>query len=83
MTNTILAFTALWCGPCKSLKPTLKELPEGSVIFYDIEDYPDMVTQYNVTAVPTLIALNQEGAEVKRLTGNAPLRVIVEQLLNV
>jgi thioredoxin 1 len=80
--NKILAFTASWCGPCKALKPTLEKLPEGSVISYDIDEYPDMRAQYEIRAVPTLVVLNSDGAEVKRMTGSQPLRVL-EELLSV
>lgn len=79
--NKLLVFTASWCGPCQALKPTLSKLPEGSVIQYDIDTHQDMRAQYEIRAVPTIICLSETGAELKRMTGNLPLRVL-EQLLS-
>lgn len=79
--NKLLVFTASWCAPCKALKPTLELLPEGTVTQYDIDEHQEMRAQYEVRAVPTIIALNESGTEVKRMTGNLPLRVL-EQLIN-
>lgn len=62
-------FGAKWCGPCKQAKPFIQaradELRGTSheFVFWDIDDDEshDMCERYNVTAVPTVIVLNNEG----------------------
>ena len=52
----VLDFTAIWCGPCKRIAPFFEQLgvkyPE--VIFYriDIDDFPEIATELNVSGVP-------------------------------
>lgn len=33
------------------------------------DDNPDLVKQYNVRSIPTMILVDENGAEIKRLTG--------------
>lgn len=66
----LLKLSAAWCGPCKQLAMTmngLEGLPEVQEIDID-KDYKT-AQQYNVRGVPTLILLDDEGKEVKRVSG--------------
>ena len=66
----VLKFSASWCGPCKALSMTLKEIDDLGVEIkeIDIDDQLDLAAQYNIRSVPTLIVL-QGGTEVRRKTG--------------
>jgi thioredoxin len=69
-------FTAVWCSPCKMLEPVITQLYkdwEGKVkvVKLDIDDNPNLVMQYGVMSVPTLI-LFVGGKPVQRLTGYQP-----------
>lgn len=76
MSNTLLVFSAAWCGPCQTYKKTLEGLDPTRVIRYDIDIHDELTKKYEVRAVPTTIVLNAEGTEVERFTGVKPLNVI-------
>ena len=60
----LLHFSATWCGPCKLMAPMVKEvMAKHPVIEYeklDIESVETLVTEYEVTSVPTFILLNDD-----------------------
>ena len=74
-------FSATWCGPCKSFKPVINEIAnEGySVQFIDIDQSPNMATQFSVMSVPTVI-IEENGIEVDRFVGSIPKQMILERL---
>ena len=70
---TCLYFTATWCGPCKMIKPKVKQLGQthkDDVLFVeiDVDTYDDLSEEAGVSAMPTFV-FYKEGAEVDRLTG--------------
>ena len=51
---------APWCGPCKALEPTIEEISneyEGKlkVVKVNIDESPNVATQYQVMSIPTLL----------------------------
>ena len=79
--KTMKYFSATWCGPCKSFKPVINEIAsEGySVQFIDIDQSPNMATQFRVMSVPTVI-IEENGIEVDRFVGSIPKQMILERL---
>tara|TARA_B100000282_G_scaffold93530_1_gene65854 strand:- start:170 stop:418 length:249 start_codon:yes stop_codon:yes gene_type:complete len=71
--NTILYFTAAWCGPCKALAPRMEKL-KGQINYrkIDIDQDRDMSMKYSVRSVPSLVLVDQNGQELRRLVGNQP-----------
>lgn len=56
----LVDFWAEWCGPCKVIAPTLEKLSQEysgkiKIAKINIDDYPDVATQYNVRSIPNLI----------------------------
>lgn len=82
MSNTLLVFSATWCGPCQNYKKTLEDLDPTRVIKYDIDIHDELTKKYEVRAVPTTVVLDANGSEVERFTGARPLSKI-QELLNV
>ena len=80
--KTIKYFSATWCGPCKSFKPVMNEIAsEGySVQFIDIDQSPNMATQFSVMSVPTVI-IEENGIEVDRFVGSIPNQQVLERLI--
>jgi len=66
-----LYISAAWCGPCRMLGPTMNQLQqEGySVRKVDADTESNIVQQYGVRNIPTVILLNN-GNEVARMVGN-------------
>jgi thioredoxin 1 len=72
----LVDFTAVWCGPCKMLDPVVRQLAEEwqgkvRVMKLDVDENPDLVMQYQVMGVPTLILFRQ-GKPVERVSGYQP-----------
>ena len=57
----IIYVSALWCNPCASFKPILKEVTGElgiPVEYVDVDTNPSIAEQYGIRAVPTTILLN-------------------------
>jgi thioredoxin 1 len=78
--NKMLVFSAEWCGPCKALKPTLLQLDQDRIVYYDIDRNIEERELYQIRAVPTIILLDSEGIELDRLMGSQSLRKLQDLL---
>ena len=55
----ILYFSATWCQPCKNFKPIMEQVSrELPVQFVDVDANPQLVAEYGVRSVPTVIIIN-------------------------
>ncbi|MDO4771422.1 co-chaperone YbbN [Porphyromonas sp.] len=66
----IVDFYATWCGPCKVLKPRLKEIAKqytGKIYVYmiDVDKNPIPTQMMGVTAMPTTFMIPMKGKGVK------------------
>lgn len=69
MSTIIYRFTASWCNPCKALTAMLSNMElDIPMRVVDIDKEPDLVKEYQVRGVPTLIQL-REGKVASRLVG--------------
>ncbi|CAF1522904.1 unnamed protein product [Adineta ricciae] len=77
----VVDFYATWCGPCKVLEPRLEKVitnhnkkttgdKDVKLAKVDIDQLEKLSSNYNVQAVPTVIAI-KHGKEVSRFTGAA------------
>lgn len=67
----LLKFFGEWCGPCKTQNSIIKNLGDRVTIpieEIDIDEKFDLVKNWKVTTVPTMILLDENG-EIKRHTG--------------
>ena len=56
----LVDFHAVWCGPCKMMKPILKEVAEKAadkvrVIKIDVDKNPGISQRFQIRGVPTII----------------------------
>ena len=69
----IIKITAMWCPSCLIMNDLITQLINESrfdLLSYDFDMDQDIVKEYNVgTILPVLIKLDEDGNEVKRLTG--------------
>ena len=78
MSIEVLKFSATWCGPCRVLAQTLKDV-EG-ITNIDIDKDRETPVKYGIRSVPTMVFL-KDGKEVHRQSGNMPLQMY-QQILN-
>ncbi|XP_063164350.1 thioredoxin, mitochondrial [Candoia aspera] len=69
----VIDFHAQWCGPCKILGPRLEKVVAkhgGKILMakVDIDDHTDLALEYEVSAVPTVIAM-KNGDVVDKFVG--------------
>jgi thioredoxin 1 len=68
-------YTAIYCGPCKMLAPTMDSIknsyadnPNVKFEVIDIDEHAERATKNGVRGVPTVIIRNN-GVEANRLVG--------------
>jgi thioredoxin 1 len=82
---TLVDFSAVWCPPCKVLKPIIEELDTAygdklSVLLVDTDESPELASEFGVMSNPTVILFNN-GEPVEKLVGLRP-RAVYESLLS-
>src|SRR5574338_523307 len=80
----LVDLSAVWCGPCKMLDPLVGQLAQEwqgkvKVVKLDADENPNILMQYNVLGIPTLLLFKQ-GQLVERVTGYHPKDKLVSKL---
>ena len=67
LANKLLEFSATWCGPCRQMVPAVQKLEkEGQPIMpIDVDARRDLMEQYNISSLPTLILTGPDGKEIQ------------------
>ena len=77
-------FFSTTCGPCKMLGPELEKLANNVeddviIIKVDVDQYPELASQYRIQSVPTLIRFNK-GQIVQQVAGYRPYPQLVNMV---
>jgi len=85
----IIDFHATWCGPCKQLAPTLKDLAAeyGDEIYIykvDVDREPDVARAFGIQSVPSLLFIPKGDATPQMGQGNIPkanLKKVIDEFM--
>ncbi|MFN8287823.1 MAG: thioredoxin domain-containing protein [Chitinophagales bacterium] len=80
----LVDFNAVWCGPCKTLKPIVEKIIKKNkdvvqLLDLDVDKNPVVSNTMNVKAIPLLI-LYKDGKEVWRNMGLTDEATIMDQI---
>lgn len=80
----ILDLSASWCGPCKALAPIIDEIAaeyEGRAVVgkVDVEESPELASQYRVRNVPTVLFI-KNGELKDKSVGLVPRQSLIDKL---
>lgn len=86
---TLLDFSATWCGPCQQIAPLVHELEatyknQINFIYVDVDDDPEMASNFDINAVPTFVLIDAQGNIVDRIEGADPQRLqdVLKSIVN-
>lgn len=81
--TVLVDFWATWCGPCQMMGPILEELatkhPEIKVGKINVDEQPELATQFQIDAIPALMVF-KDGKAAAQTVGLQPIENL-EQLL--
>lgn len=83
----LIDFHAIWCGPCKSMNPVIKEVAKSlkgkaTVIKIDIDKNEHLANKLNIRGVPTFI-IYKKGEIVWRDSGMQSGTNLINQILEL
>ena len=79
----LVDFYADWCGPCQMMVPILEQvnaqLKQLRVVKINTEKYPQLASQHQIHALPTLVLFKQ-GQPVDRIEGVMQSDALIQRL---
>lgn len=73
--TVLIDFWAQWCGPCRMLSPVVDEIANEQtdikVCKVNIDDEPELATQFGVMSIPTLVVI-KDGKVINQSVGVQP-----------
>jgi thioredoxin len=82
-TLTIVDFWAVWCGPCRVLKPLLHKIagehPEIQLLTVDVDANQELAAEYNINSIPAVFMF-KNGEIVDNFVGVMPENEILEKI---
>ena len=80
----LVDFWATWCGPCRMIAPSLKQIAaenkDVKVVKIDIDSNPMTPGRYGVMSIPTMMVF-KDGMVVDRFVGAKPKDAILSRVL--
>ena len=80
---TVVDFWAVWCGPCRVLKPLLHKIagehPEIQLLTVDVDVNQDLAAEYNINSIPAVFFF-KKWEIVDSFVGVMPENEILEKI---
>ena len=71
--KTVIKFSMEFCQPCQQLKPifdeVIQEINDIKVVEIDVEEHPDIASNYKVRGVPCVIVTDEKDNVLAMKTG--------------
>ena len=71
--NVVIKFSGNFCNPCQQLKPifdeVIQEINDTKVVEIDVEEHPDIASDYKVRGVPCVIVTDENDNVLAMKTG--------------
>ena len=78
----LVDFWAAWCGPCRSMNPTLESISRDyKVCKVNVDTNQALAQAYNISAIPALLIF-KNGTIVARHEGVIPEAILRTELLH-
>lgn len=66
----VYKFSASWCQPCKQLAALLETIQtKPEIVDIDIDQDPDKARVFQVRGVPTMVVVDKNDRELRRVVG--------------
>lgn len=77
----LVDFYAVWCGPCQKIAPVLEGLSKEKVklLKVNVDNCPDLVREYKIMAMPTVILFGNEGQVLSTKIGFYEITSLIQE----
>jgi thioredoxin 1 len=63
--SVVVDFYADWCGPCRTLTPTVEKLAEDyqgkvEIVKVNVDSNPELAIRYGVSSIPTVVFIKNQ-----------------------